>query len=68
MKIASCKTCEYAKFERTATGRISRIYAGRCTFEPVIVASIVMTVNISTYHIMPDSGEGCAVYKLKTEG
>jgi hypothetical protein len=61
--MAACKICEFAKFELTATGRISRTTGGRCSFAPTFIASAAMNVNISVSSIWPDDGNDCTVFK-----
>ncbi|MEM8519022.1 hypothetical protein RCH05_003597 [Janthinobacterium sp. CAN_S7] len=63
--MASCKDCKFAKFEFTATGRISRTNGGRCMFGPTFVVSAAMKVNISINSIWPDDGTDCKVFEQK---
>ena len=33
----SCKTCKYADFPRTLTGRIQRNMPGKCTYDATLI-------------------------------
>lgn len=64
----TCKTCAYAVFERTPTGRIRGARAGRCTapIPEVILPACLEPVHWRKSGIWSDSGHGCPVY-VKTE-
>lgn len=58
-----CKTCKFAKFVLTPSGRIKKDWAGECTYElilPSVPAS--MEVYSKSFGIWPDSGKNCPTY------
>ncbi len=61
-----CISCQYAKFELTATGKISRSQAGRCNFKPTIISSAAMIIIVSRTSIWFDTGEDCQVFEEKS--
>ena len=63
----SCKTCKYAEFPRTVTGRIQRNMPGKCTYEvklPQLPASVPVRY-MSRMAIWFDSGANCPTYEKR---
>lgn len=68
----SCKTCRFALWNRTPTGRIRKGEAGICTYE--IGPCPKLPVSVSTFStpywppskggIWPDFGEECECYEI----
>lgn len=59
-----CATCEHAKFSLTATGRIARGVAGKCTYSvalPVLPGCAKLTEF--RLAIWPDSYPDCQTWK-----
>lgn len=71
MPAQCCKTCRWARFERTPTGRIVRRYAGRCAYPlpppPVLPSSVIEYHAPYKGGIRPESGATCPVYEPAVE-
>lgn len=70
MSKPSCKTCKWADWERTPTGRISRKYVGSCLYpipEPVLPTSVVRHSISKPYAggIEPNDGTKCPCWEKK---
>lgn len=67
-----CELCRWEQFERTPTGRVSRVYSGRCGFpvngQPPIVQGIPSSYRITItgpLAIWPEDGQYCPTYEAK---
>lgn len=61
-----CKACVFAKWERTPSGRISSLHAGRCLFEitlPQLPGNARLSISRSA--IWPDEGTDCETFQAK---
>lgn len=60
-----CKTCRWAKFERTSTGRVKRNKFGDCTADFVMpkFPAFIITPTIQRVHIWPEKGRDCPLYE-----
>ena len=61
----SCKTCKYAEFPRTPTGRIKRTCHGKCKvdFVPPPLPACIARPYWPRVSIWPDMGENCPSYE-----
>lgn len=64
----TCKTCKYATFELTPTGRIKRNLVGRCSVPapapPVAPACFVFSKPLRA-GVWPDMGAACTAWESK---
>lgn len=59
-----CKTCAYAKWWRTPSGRIKQKTSGKCQWrEPALVVPAVVTVTFSRIAVWPESGAECPTWE-----
>lgn len=66
-----CKTCKWAKWQMTNTGKISRIYSGECVYRivlPVMPECVMEPIHVRRGGIWPDlkSGANCLTYEAKS--
>lgn len=68
----SCKTCKYSKWERTPTGKISKLYGGKCLFKielPILPSCVNSFINLNTENwknrVWPNNGADCKVWEYK---
>jgi hypothetical protein len=61
----TCKTCKYAEFPRTPTGRIKRNAPGKCkaNFVPPPLPACIAQPYWHRLAIWPDYGENCPTYE-----
>lgn len=67
----NCSSCKHAEWELTPSGRISRLYAGKCNYpiEAVKLPSCCgQNVTPHKGSIWPDFGEDCPCWEDKESG
>jgi hypothetical protein len=64
---SQCKTCKYAEFPLTPTGRIKRTTYGKCTvtFVPPPLPACINQPYWHRHSIWPDDGANCPTYEPK---